>query len=386
MRAFPLAWRSVAIAVVLALASTTSAHADKPTVSELQIQLVKQRQQLNDLYAQSAAASERLNGAKYELATAKKVVARHRAQVAAARKKLEAQQSVVAAMTVEQLQAGSSAAKLTAMFSSDGPEQLLDRSSAYASTNEALAARVASFKARKVVLDSAAHQAEDALEAQKKATTNLKAAKDAIKEAIARAEQMAANAEKARHDLLVQLAEATGTSVEEVTRHQDAIDQQIDESGPGTPPAPGPAPTPTPTPTPTTSPPPPVNPPPPSTSKVETAIAFAKAQLGEPYEWGAAGPDSWDCSGLTMRAWQAAGIYLPHYAGAQYANTKPVPISKIVRGDLLYWSNGGPSSIYHEALYLGGGLMIHAPRPGRNVEIVSVSYWIKPDLASRPAS
>ena len=75
MRVFPLAWRDVAIAVVLAFASTivlgtTSAQADKPTVSELQIQLVKQRQQINDLYAQSAAASERLNGARYELAAA----------------------------------------------------------------------------------------------------------------------------------------------------------------------------------------------------------------------------------------------------------------------------------------------------------------------------
>ncbi len=87
-----------------------------------------------------------------------------------------------------------------------------------------------------------------------------------------------------------------------------------------------------------------------------------------------------------MRAWQAAGINLPHYAGAQYANTKPVPIGKIVRGDLLYWSDGGPKSIYHEALYLGGNQMIHAPRPGRGVEIVSLNYWIKPDLASRPAS
>ncbi len=103
-------------------------------------------------------------------------------------------------------------------------------------------------------------------------------------------------------------------------------------------------------------PPPPANPPPPSSSKVEKAIAFAKAQLGEPYKWGGAGPGSWDCSGLTMRAWQAAGINLPHYAGAQYANTKAVPISKIVRGrPALSGAMVGRSSIYHEALYLGGG-------------------------------
>ena len=90
MRAFPLAWRgrivgSSAIALVLALASTVlvgteSARADKPTVSELQIELVQSRQQLNELYARSAAASERLNGATYELEVAKKAVARHQAE------------------------------------------------------------------------------------------------------------------------------------------------------------------------------------------------------------------------------------------------------------------------------------------------------------------
>ncbi len=391
MRAFPLAWRTVAIALVLALASTiflgtVSARADKPTVSQLQIQLVESRQHLNDLYAQSAAASERLNGAKYELATAKKAVSRHRGEVATARKKLRAQQKIVEVMTVEQLQSGSSAARLSAMFSSAGPQQLLERASAYSSTNEATVAKVATFSARKVVLDSAAREAQDALDAQSKATARQKAAKAAIERAITHAEKAASTAERERRDLLVQLAEAKGTSVDEVTQDQDAIDEQLDESGPSTPPRPGPDPTTTPKPQPTSTPPPPVNPPPPSGSKVEKAIAFAKAQLGEPYKWGGAGPGSWDCSGLTMRAWQAAGINLPHYAGAQYANTKHVPMSKIVRGDLLYWSEGGPGSIYHEALYLGDGKMIHAPRPGRGVEIVSITYWIKPDLASRPAS
>ncbi len=409
MRAFPLAWRrriagSVSMALVLAFASTTSAHADDPTVSELQIQLVQSRQQLNDLYAQSAAASERLNGATYELEVAKEAVARHLVDVAAARKQLEAQQEVVAAMTVEQLQSGSSVSRLSAMFKSAGPQQLLERASAYSSTNEATVAKVATYTARKVVLDAAARLAQDALDQQREATARHKAAKKTIEQAIARAEEMASTSEQTRHGLLVQLAEAKGTSIDVVTREQDAIDEQLDESGPSTPPRPGPGPEPddgpgpvvdprptsTPSSTPTTAPPPPppppANPPPPSTSKVEKAIAFAMDQVGEPYKWGGAGPSSWDCSGLTMRAWQAAGINLPHYAGAQYANTKAVPINNIVRGDLLFWSDGGPSSIYHEALYLGGGKMIHSPRPGRTVEVVSLNYWIKPDLASRPAS
>jgi cell wall-associated NlpC family hydrolase len=116
---------------------------------------------------------------------------------------------------------------------------------------------------------------------------------------------------------------------------------------------------------------------------VEAAVDFALAQVGDPYVWGAAGPDAWDCSGLTMGAWGAAGVSLPHYSVAQYDALSPVSMSSIRRGDLLFWSDGAPSSIYHVALYLGDGMMVHAPRTGREVEVVSMYYWITPDLAGR---
>ena len=85
-----------------------------------------------------------------------------------------------------------------------------------------------------------------------------------------------------------------------------------------------------------------------------------------------------------MKAWAAAGVSIPHYGGAQYTSTRKVSVKDIRRGDLLFWSNGSAGSIYHVAMYLGGGKMIHAPRTGRDVEIVSVNYWIRPDRASRP--
>lgn len=84
-----------------------------------------------------------------------------------------------------------------------------------------------------------------------------------------------------------------------------------------------------------------------------------------------------------MRAWEAAGIKLPHYAPSQYSASTKISVSDIRRGDLLFWSKGSTKSIYHVAMYLGSGKMIHSPRPGRSVEIVSVNYWIKPDKASR---
>ncbi len=128
--------------------------------------------------------------------------------------------------------------------------------------------------------------------------------------------------------------------------------------------------------------PPAPNPPAPS-GGADTAIAFAKAQLGEPYRWGATGPSSWDCSGLTMRAWQAAGKYLPHYSVAQYDMGTPIPISSARPGDLLFWSsNGRPSGIHHVALSLGGGSFLEAPHTGANVRYNSIYTWY-PDFAVR---
>jgi cell wall-associated NlpC family hydrolase len=116
---------------------------------------------------------------------------------------------------------------------------------------------------------------------------------------------------------------------------------------------------------------------------VEAAVRFALAQVGEPYVWAAAGPDAWDCSGLTMGAWAAAGVALPHWSVAQHEATTPVSMSQLRRGDLLFWSDGSADSIYHVALYLGDGMMVHAPRTGRDVEVVSMYYWTPPDLAGR---
>ncbi len=123
---------------------------------------------------------------------------------------------------------------------------------------------------------------------------------------------------------------------------------------------------------------------PPRPHRARTAIRFAKAQLGEPYVYGAAGPNSWDCSGLTMKSWRRAGRSLSHWSVAQYYETTPISFSQLRRGDLLFWGDSSdPDSIYHVAMYLGNGRMIQAPRPGRSVEIVSIYYWILPNFYTR---
>ncbi len=135
-------------------------------------------------------------------------------------------------------------------------------------------------------------------------------------------------------------------------------------------PVPGPTPAPVPAPTPA--------------GGAQQAIRFAEAQLGEPYQWGAAGPGSWDCSGLTMGAWGSAGVSLPHYSVAQYSSGVPISVTDLQPGDLVFWSsNGRPSGIHHVALYIGGGQIIHAPRTGRPVEIDDLYYWIPPTFFVR---
>ena len=99
----------------------------------------------------------------------------------------------------------------------------------------------------------------------------------------------------------------------------------------------------------------------------QAAVDAALSQVGKPYQWGAAGPDSYDCSGLTMWAWAHAGVSLPHSSAAQYGATSRVSQSDWQPGDLLFYG----SPIHHVGMYIGGGQMVEAPYTGASVRVVS---------------
>ena len=107
-------------------------------------------------------------------------------------------------------------------------------------------------------------------------------------------------------------------------------------------------------------------------AKAQIAVAYARAQLGKPYVFAAAGPDAFDCSGLTMMAWAAAGVSLPHYAPTQmqYGSTVPIDVSAMLPGDLIFLY----PDIGHVEIYAGNGMAISAPQPGDVVKYVSVAY------------
>jgi cell wall-associated NlpC family hydrolase len=99
------------------------------------------------------------------------------------------------------------------------------------------------------------------------------------------------------------------------------------------------------------------------------ALHFARHQTGKPYEWGATGPDSYDCSGLTMKAYAHAGVTIPRVANDQYAAGRPVPLDHARAGDLMFYASDltDPRSIYHVVMYVGDGTIIDAPQTGSTV-------------------
>jgi len=110
-----------------------------------------------------------------------------------------------------------------------------------------------------------------------------------------------------------------------------------------------------------------------------TAIKYALAQIGDKYVFGADGLTYWDCSGLTMRAFGAAGVSLPHSSRAQYRYGKAIARKDLQPGDLVFF--GKPIS--HVGIYLGPDRMLHAPRSGSRVKIANMDMGRKPYIGAR---
>jgi cell wall-associated NlpC family hydrolase len=119
-----------------------------------------------------------------------------------------------------------------------------------------------------------------------------------------------------------------------------------------------------------------------------TAADWALTQLGKPYQWGGAGPATYDCSGLTMDAWARAGVKLGHWTGYQWVSGPHVPLSQLRPGDLVFYATNvaRPATIHHVGIYIGAGLMVDAPYTGADVRIDSVHQYTGLIGATRPAA
>ncbi|MFI6596949.1 C40 family peptidase [Nonomuraea sp. NPDC050536] len=112
-------------------------------------------------------------------------------------------------------------------------------------------------------------------------------------------------------------------------------------------------------------------------SRARKAVTVAKAQIGDPYRYGATGPGSFDCSGLVQYAWRKAGVKLPRVAASQFARIrKKVSWKHLQPGDLMFFHGLG-----HVGMYVGNGKMIHSPKTGERVRIDKLSGWRKSTFA-----
>jgi peptidoglycan DL-endopeptidase CwlO len=106
----------------------------------------------------------------------------------------------------------------------------------------------------------------------------------------------------------------------------------------------------------------------PASGRAAAAVSYAMAQVGDAYVYGAAGPDAYDCSGLTMASWAQAGVALPHSSSAQYSSGPQVPASALQPGDLVFYY----SPISHVGMYIGNGMIVHAANPSTGVQVAGL--------------
>lgn len=234
-------------------------------------------------------------------------------------------------------------------------EQLAVRRGELDEAREALDVQVQEARHRAAELEQEREEVEALIAAQRDEV-------DRLREDLAEAERAQAEAERRAREEAARRAAAEEAAAAEAAARQAAEQQAAEQATePTTDPAPAP----------TSEPPPPEPEPAPegTRSGAQTAVDAALSQVGKPYEWGAEGPDSYDCSGLTKWAWAHAGVRLSHSSRIQYAETSRISRSQLQPGDLIFYNQ----PISHVAMYIGDGKVVEAPYTGANVRVRSMT-------------
>jgi cell wall-associated NlpC family hydrolase len=317
-RRTPAGWlrangRRVGLATCLAVTAVTAAPAGFAT-AEPQPSAAAAEKKLTKLNEQVEPLIEKYNKSRGELAVAKRKLAAKNRQVKSETETYEQLRQQIAEMAATAYKTGDMNSVST-LLSAGNPQNVLDQVSVFTQLSTNRTNQLTAFLAAAQRLQREQGQAKSAYDELAKKTRELREQKAKIEKAIAKQKSL--------------IAAAGGST----------------SGGPigGT--YTGPA-----------------------SGSARTALNYAFAQKGRPYCYGGDGPDCFDCSGLMMRAWGAAGVGLPHNAAAQYNAIRHVAYADLQPGDLVFFNGLG-----HNGMYIGGGQMIHAPRTGKNVEIVDIS-------------
>lgn len=303
--------------------------------------LAQVQAQVNQLEDDATAAAEGAQEAKVKLAALTRSLAGIQAQAALQGKTVDAISKTLGSIAVEQYKSGSMSQSLELLFSSN-PSLYLSSAGSLEAITRRKSTQLRKFQTAEQALNATSLTVSDRL-AQVKVLQKKLAERSALATAkLAQAEALLATLKKEDRDRLAKLA------LEQENADQ-ASSLEAAKSASGV------------------------------TGRAGIALKFALKQIGDKYVFGADGMVYWDCSGLTMRAFEAAGVSLPHSSAAQSRMGKSVPFNKKQPGDLLFF--GRPVS--HVAIYLGGGRMVHAPRTGSRVKVAEANLGHKPLVAVR---
>jgi peptidoglycan DL-endopeptidase CwlO len=287
-----------------------------PSIQEVQ-------RRADRLFHQAEAAQERLNTIKVKLKDARRELKGLRSDVADQQHTLDAVANRVSSMVA--VQAQQSPMNLTTQLLSSGdPDQFLAGLAAMQSYNSTQASLLEGYKAAAAELELRKKQMRDQVDA-------IADAKDQVAKEYQTVEEKSEDAQDLLDELKAEQAEA---SRDDPVRPPTGVTATSEQA--------------------------------------QIAVDYALAQIGDPYVYGAAGPDAYDCSGLTMAAWAAAGVYLPHSSSVQATMGTSIPLSEAQPGDLLFYY----SPVSHVGMYIGNGQIVHAPNSNSTVEIAPASGYM----------
>jgi len=304
---------SVTLAAFMVATPVGSASADpKPSLQDLAKQVEKMHTEIEQLSEQYNGQREKLKTARKAAEAAKKTLAASEADLAAKRAK--------AAALAENAYITGGLSRILAFATSDDPDTFLDRAATTYVLEQQQGEAVNQVTKARQAAERARASAKTRIEEVEKLIADLDAKRDKITKLVAKVESNL-------------FRRALGEAGRPGTRAQ-RVDLPIPGNG-----------------------------------KAAQAARWALTQQLKPYVWGADGPNSYDCSGLVMAAYQQVGISLPHYTGDQWTAGRHISREELRPGDLVFFY----SDLHHVGIYLGGGMMVHAPRTGDVVRIASIN-------------
>ncbi|MFI6347751.1 C40 family peptidase [Streptomyces sp. NPDC050560] len=305
-----------------------STDTDPPPGGDTALEAV--RLKLDGLYHDAAVATDAYNAAeekaKQQTATVKKL---HHA-VSDGREKVDSLRDRVGAAARAQYRSGGLPPETRLVFSDD-PGDFLDGLTRVRQGQRATSDVLRDLTRTQQALESYEKDATANDSALKKEQKAKQKARKKIEKRISTAEKLEAGLKKKEHERLLRLEKEEAKKKQASWVDTGILDQLTDQASP----------------------------------KGKKAIAYATAQLGKPYQWGAEGPASYDCSGLTSQAWSAAGKGIPRTSQEQWRQLPHVSTDRLRPGDLIIYQ----SDASHVGLYIGNGMIVHAPRPGRTVTL-----------------